>query len=56
MLVLIKILNFSLAPVIIDKNQIDYAINAIKQTVDKPPLILIINFVKNYLLRIFNKA
>ena len=43
-------------PVIIDKNQIDYAINAIKQTVDKPPLILIINFVKNYLLRIFNKA
>ena len=42
-------------PVVIEKNEIDYAINALKQTIDRPPLVLIINFVKNYLLRLFNK-
>ena len=42
-------------PVVIEKNEIDYVINALKQTIDRPPLLLIINFVKNYLLRLFNK-
>ena len=42
-------------PVIIDRGEIDYAVNSIEKTIDKPPIILIINFVKNYLLRIFDK-
>ena len=50
-----EISNYFYPPVVIEKNEIDYVINALKQTIDRPPLMLIINFVKNYLLRLFNK-
>ena len=42
-------------PLIIEASEIDYVIQAMNQTISKPPLKLIINFVKNYLLRLFDK-
>ncbi len=42
-------------PLIIENSDIDYFVDAFENVLDKQPLILIINFVKNYLLRIFNK-
>ena len=42
-------------PLVIENSDIDYFVDAFENILDKQPLILIINFVKNYLLRIFNK-
>ena len=42
-------------PLVIENSDIDYFVDAFEDILDKQPLILIINFVKNYLLRIFNK-
>lgn len=42
-------------PLIITKSEIDYVIDSMIKTIEKPPLVLIINFVKNYLLRTFDK-
>ena len=43
-------------PLIITNNQIDHIIEALKETIEKQPVTLIINFVNNYLLRLFGKG
>ena len=42
-------------PVIISEKDIDYFTEAMIKTLNKQPIILITNFVKNYILRFFNK-
>lgn len=42
-------------PVIISEKDIDYFMDAMIQTLNKQPIILMTNFVKNYILRFFNK-
>ena len=43
-------------PLIINNNQIDHVIEALKETIEKQPVTLMINFVNNYLLRLFGKG
>ena len=42
-------------PVIITEKEIDFIIKALTETLEKQPITLMINFVKNYLIRLFNK-
>ena len=42
-------------PLIITNSQIDHVIGALKETLEKQPVSLMISFVNNYLLRMFNK-
>ena len=42
-------------PVIITEKEIDFIIKALTETLEKQPITLMINFVKNYLIRLFKK-
>lgn len=42
-------------PIIISEKEIDFLIDALTKTLEKQPITLMINFVKNYLIRLFKK-